>query len=145
MATRLMAKRALTAPAIVWLLAILQFIAFLMFPPASFSPTSQEWWLPVLNAVMALLGILQLMVRRSVQTWPWHIQSFAHGMNIISRLMMLMPRATRNVQGVLRLNGLYLALTAGAMLISAFYLWYFEIHEVRITFLSRKSRAEASA
>jgi hypothetical protein len=140
-----MVKRVLTTPVIIWLLCIIQFIAFLMFPPASFSPTSQEWWLPVLNALMALLGILQLMVRRSVQTWPWHIQSFAHGMNIISRLMMLMPRATRNVQGVLRLNGLYLVLTAAAMLLSAFYLWYFEIHEVRITFLSRKSKAEASA
>ncbi len=140
-----MIKRALTAPAVVWLLFILQFIAFLMFPPASFSPTSQEWWLPVLNALMALLGIMQLMVRRSAHSWPWHILSFAHGMNIISRLMMLMPRATRNVQGVLRLNGLYLALTAGAMLISLFYLWYFEVHEVRITFLSRKSKAEANA
>ncbi len=140
-----MAKRALTAPVVVWLLFILQFIPLLLFPPASFSPTSQEWWLPVLNALMALLGILQLMVRRSVQSWPWHIMSFAHGMNIISRLMMLMPRATRNVQGVLRINGLYLALTAAAMLISAFYLWYFEIYEVRITFLSRRSKAGASA
>jgi len=140
-----MVKRVLTAPVIVWLLCIIQFIAFLMFPPASFSPKSQEWWLPVLNALMALLGIMQLMVRRSVQTWPWHILSFAHGMNIISRLMMLMPRATRNVQGVLRLNGLYLALTAGALLISAFYLWYFEVYEVRITFLSRKSEVEANA
>jgi hypothetical protein len=140
-----MAKRALTAPVIVWLLCILQFVAFLMFPPASFSPKSQEWWLPVLNALMALLGIMQLMVRRSVQTWPWYILCFAHGMNIISRLMMLMPRATRNVQGALRINGLYLALSVAAMLISAFYLWYLEVHEVRMTFLSKRSEPRTSS
>jgi hypothetical protein len=140
-----MAKRALTAPVIVWLLCILQFIAFLLFPPASFSPTSQEWWLPVLNALMAVLGILQLMVRRSVQAWPWYILSFAHGINIISRLMMLMPRATRNVQGVLRINGLYLVLTVAAMLISAFYLRYLEVHEVRMTFLSKRGEPKTSS
>jgi hypothetical protein len=140
-----MVKRVLTAPVMVWLFCIVQFIAFLLFPPASFSPTSQEWWLPVLNALMALLGILQLMVRRSVQVWPWYILCFAHGVNIISRLMMLMPRATRNVQGALRLNGLYLALTVAAMLISAFYLWYFAVHEVRMTFLLKRGEPRTSS
>jgi hypothetical protein len=140
-----MAKKALTAPVAVWILCILQFIAFLLFPPTAFSPTSQEWWLPVLSALMALIGVLQLTVRRSIQAWPWYILSFAHGINIISRLMTFLPRATRNVQGTLRVNGLYIGLAAASMLMSAFFLWYFEQHEVRMTFLSKRSETKASA
>ena len=140
-----MSKKAATSPIFVWAVCILQFIPLMLFPPQTYSPASQEWWLPVLCSLMALFGILQLMIGRSVQLWPWYILSFAHGVNIISRLMLFLPRATRNVKGTLRLNMLYLLLSALAMLLSAFLLWYFEQHEVRITFLSKKAAAKGSA
>jgi hypothetical protein len=133
-----MKKAAITSPGVVWAVCILQFVPLMLFPPQTYSPASQEWWLPVLCALMALFGILQLMIRRSVQLWPWYILSFAHGVNIISRLMLFLPRATRNVKGTLLLNTLYLSLSVLAMLMSAFLLWYFEQHAVRITFLSKR-------
>ena len=134
-----MAKTASSAKPLVWVLCIVQFIPLLLFPPSSFSLTSQEWWLPVLNAMLALVGTLQLMVRRSPQAWPWYITSFAHGVNIISRLMLFLPRAAVRVQGDLRLNSLYVALALASMLISAFYLWYLERYEVRTAFLRRSA------
>jgi len=134
-----MAKTASSAKPLVWVLCIVQFIPLLLFPPSSFSLTSQEWWLPVLNAMLALVGTLQLMVRRSPQAWPWYITSFAHGVNIISRLMLFLPRAAVRVQGELRLNSLYVALALASMLISAFYLWYLERYEVRTAFLRRSA------
>jgi hypothetical protein len=75
------------------------------------------------------------MVRRSAQAWPWYILSFAHGINIISRLMLFLPRAAVRVQGELRLNTLYVVLAVVSMLLSAFYLWYLERYEVRTAFL----------
>jgi len=125
------------AKPLVWLLCIVQFVTFVLFPPSSFSPASQEWWLPVLSAVLALVGTLQLMLRRSPYAWPWYVISFAHGINIISRLMLFLPRAAVRVQGELRLNTLYVVLAVASMLISAFYLWYFERYEVRSAFLKR--------
>jgi hypothetical protein len=111
---------------------ILQIIPLVLFPPESFSPNSQEWWLPVLLAAMVLLACAQLILRRSHQLWPWHLMSFAQGFNIISRLMMLWPHATKTVGGVTVLNVPYVALTLASMAMSAFLLWYLELPEVRI-------------
>lgn len=133
-----MPRKPIAAPFVVWVLLILQFVPLVLFPRKAFSPVSQEWWLPVLCAVLALFACLQLMVRRSAQLWPWYVLSFSHGINIISRLMMLMPRATVNVKGTLKPNTLYLLLTVLAMAISAFYLWYYEQHEVRMSFLKKE-------
>jgi len=138
-----MARKTIAAPLLVWILVVVQFVPLVLFPPRAFSATSQEWWLPALCALLALVAALQLMIRRTPLLWPWYVMSFAHGINIISRLMMLMPRATLNIKGKIRPNGLYLLLTALAMLISAFYLWYFEQHEVRMAFL-RKQEAKAA-
>jgi len=139
-----MIRKVLTSPVLVWAICFLQFLPLLLFPPQTYSPTSQEWWLPLLCAFITLFAIVQLMARRSAQLWPWHIISFAHGVNIISRLMLLFPRATRNIKGVLQINSLYLLLSALAMLLSAFCLWYFEQYEVRGTFLSKSSEEKAS-
>jgi hypothetical protein len=136
-----MARKVFASPAVVYLLFIAQFVPLVLFPPKAFSPASQEWWLPVLCAVLAVVACLQLIIRRSSQLWPWYVLSFAHGINIISRLMMLMPRATVNVKGALKPNALYLLLTALAMLLSAFYLWYYEQHEVRMALLRKAAPA----
>ncbi len=133
-----MARKRIAAPLLVWVLLFVQFIPLVLFPPRAFAPTSQEWWLPALCALLALVATLQLLIRRTPQLWPWYVMSFAHGINIISRLMMLMPRSALNVKGKVVVNGLYLLLTVVAMLVSAFYLWYFELHEVRTTFLKKE-------
>lgn len=113
----------------------LQFIPLLLFPPQAFSPNSQEWWLPALLAALALVAAAELILRRSVQLWPWHLMIFAHGFNIISRLMIVWSHATRIVGGVTVANGPYLLTTLVAMVLSAGLLWYLELPGVRVGLL----------
>ncbi len=114
---------------------ILQFIPFVLFPPDAFSLQSQEWWLPVLLGVMVIFADVQLIVRRSDQMWPWNLMSFAQGFNIISRLMMLWPHATKVVGGTTVPNVLYIVLTFLTFALSALLLWYTELPDVRLGLL----------
>lgn len=127
-----MRRQAITTRGCIMGALILQIIPLVLFPPESFSPNSQEWWLPVLLAAMVLLACVQLILRRSHQLWPWHLMSFSQGFNIISRLMMLWPHATKTVGGATVLNVPYVALTLASMAMSAFLLWYLELPEVRM-------------
>jgi hypothetical protein len=124
---RTIAQRRVIIPVI-----LLQLIPLVLFPPESFAPTTQEWWLPFLLGVMVVLADLQLIFGHNNATWPWHLMSFAQGFNIISRLMMVWSHATITYKGVTELNGLYLGLTALALLLSALMLWYIELPEVRM-------------
>lgn len=124
-----------TRPAITTVL-IAQFIPLLLFPAASFAPTSQEWWLPVLLAVMVVVADVELIVRRTTQVRPWNLLLFAQGFNIISRLMMLWGHATVTVGGATVLNLPYIVLTLAAMTMSAWLLWYLELPEVRLGLLA---------
>jgi hypothetical protein len=130
-----MQRRALYRPGVIILILILQFIPLLLFPASSFAPTTQEWWLPALLALMVLVAIVQLVVRRSAAAWPWYLISFAHGFNIISRLMMLWSHATVNVESAQVVNWPYIIMTFLAMGMSAFVLWYVEKPEVRVGLL----------
>lgn len=114
---------------------ILQLVPLVLFPPESFSANSQEWWLPALLAMMVLAACVELILRGSHQLWPWHLMSFAQGLNIISRLMMVWPHATKTVGGVTVLNAPYVSLTVTAMAMSAVLLWYLELPDVRIGLL----------
>jgi hypothetical protein len=111
---------------------LLQVVPFLMFPARSFAATSQEWWLPILLLVLVVAADIHLIFRRSTQLWPWHLLSFAHGFNVISRLMMLWPHATRPVGGQLVIDAPYVALSCASMAISGFLLWYLELPDVRL-------------
>jgi hypothetical protein len=127
-----MQRRAIASRGVIVVLLILQFIPLVLFPPESFSPTTQEWWLPVLLAVMVLWADVELIVRRNDKVWPWYLMSFAQGFNIISRIMMLWPHATRVVNKVEVLNGPYIVLTFLSIALSAFLLWYQELPDVRL-------------
>jgi hypothetical protein len=87
--------------------------------------------LPVLLALLAAVAVFQIIFRNSLVVWPWHLLGFAHGFNIISRLMMLMPHATVIVDGQQMLNLPYVVTTLVAMGLSQFMLWYAELPEVR--------------
>ena len=114
---------------------VLQPIPLMLFPPASFSASSQEWWLPALLAVMVIIADAQLLLRSAAPVWPWHLLEFAQGFNIISRLMMIWPHATVVVGGATVLNGPYVALSLLAMILSGALLWYLELPEVRLGLL----------
>jgi hypothetical protein len=62
--------------------------------------------------------------------------SFAQGVNIISRIMMLLPHATVNNEGTQVFNSAYFIIAVVAMLLSAFEIWYNELPEVRRKLLS---------
>ena len=127
-----MNRRAITSPGAIRGILLLQFVSLVLFPPESFSARSQEWWLPVLLAVMVVTAVVQLLARRSSAVWPWHLMIFAQGFNIISRLMMVWAHATITVGTATVFNLPYVALTSLAMTASAFLLWYFELPEVRM-------------
>jgi hypothetical protein len=126
-----MSRESLVTRPVITTILIAQFIPLLLFPPESFAATSQEWWLPVLLAVMILVADIELIVRRTTNVLPWNLLLFAQGFNIISRLMMLWGHATKTAGGVTVLNLPYIALTLVAMAMSAWLLWYLELPEVR--------------
>lgn len=132
-----MLRRVLTTPDMITAILVIQLISLILFPAESFSPTTQEWWLPVLLAVMVIIADVELIVRRSSAAWPWYLMSFAQGFNIISRLMMLWPHATIAVGKEFALNLPYLILTALSLAFSAFMLWYMELPEIRIGLLRK--------
>ncbi len=140
-----MLRKAIVQPKIVQLILILQFIPLVLFPPESFSPTTQEWWLPVLLAIMAIIAVFQITVRHTVVLWPWYLLSFSQGFNIISRLMLLMPHATVNVGGVQQFNTPYVALTILSILLSSAMLSYLEMPEVRMTFLPQQQNQKTAS
>lgn len=110
---------------------ILQAIPLILLPPASFTMASQEWWLPAFLMLLTVIAVFELAVRKNTSTWPWDLLGFTQGFNIISRLMMLMPRATMLVNGDKVFNALYFILGLISMLMSVFMLWYISKPEVR--------------
>jgi len=124
-----MMRQSLVKPNFIKLFLILQLIPLILFPPESFK--TQEWWLPVLLAVLVVVAVVQLF-RHSPALWPWYLISFAQGFNIISRLMMLMPHITRYENGVQVFNAPYVVLTVLSLVCSTFLLWYTELPEVRL-------------
>lgn len=114
------------------ILLIVQLLPLVIFPPASYSPTSQEWWLPILLAVMVIWADVELLVRKNTALWPWYLLGFSQGFNVISRLLMLMPRITVGVNGVEQFNTVYVVFAVVSCLMSAFILWYAEQPEVRM-------------
>jgi hypothetical protein len=114
----------------------LQVLPLLVFPPSSYSVKSQEWWLPVLLTFLVVIALVQLLIRKTQALWPWYLVSFAQGVNIISRIMMLLPHTTVNHEGNQQFNSEYFIIAVVAMLISAFEIWYNELPEVRRKLLS---------
>jgi hypothetical protein len=113
-----------------------QIVPLLAFPVSSYSIKSQEWWLPVLLTFLVAIALVQILMRRTQAAWPWYLVSFAQGVNIISRLMMLLPHTTVNNQGTQQFNTVYFIVAVAAMLLSAFEIWYNELPEVRRNLLS---------
>ncbi len=126
-----MLRKLLSNRIAVYVILCIQIVPLLIFPASSYSPKSQEWWLPVLLSFLVVLSLVQLVFRKSQASWPWYLLSFSQGFNIISRLMMILPHATQNAEGVQVFNSSYVILTAIAMVLSAFQIWYCELPEVR--------------
>ncbi len=95
-----MQQRSLTHPVTVAAVLIMQIIPLMLFPLSLFTINNQDWWLPMLLAIMVLVADYQIIVRRSVQLGPWYLLAFAQGFNIISRLMMVWAHATVTVNKV---------------------------------------------
>lgn len=132
-----MSRRALTRPAAIRAVLILQLIPLILFPARSFSGATQEWWLPVLLALMVLAADFALMVRRTGEVGPWYLISFAQGFNIIARLMILFPHAARTVNGATVVDVPHIVTSFVAIALSAFLLWYTELPEVRMGLIRR--------
>ncbi len=133
-----MRSRALTHRGTIIAVLLLQLIPLILLPAESFSLKTQEWWLSVLLSLMVLVADIQLILRQSSGPGPWDLLSFAQGVNIISRLMLVWPHATMQVNGAWMPNWTYIVFCAASMAFSVFVLWYTELPEVR-TGLLRKA------
>jgi hypothetical protein len=114
------------------IILILQIIPLVIFPPASYAPTNQEWWLPVILGVLAMVSVVQLLAGKTNPLWPWLLMGFAQGFNIISRILMIFPHITHNVNGTQVFYTSYVLIGALAVALSLFVLWYTELPEIRM-------------
>ena len=130
-----MQRQAIANPRLVMAVLILQLIPLVLFPAASFSTKTQEWWLPLLLALMVIVADVYLIAVRTPAPWPWYLLSFAQGFNIISRLMMVWPHSADQVGTAWVLNLPYILLTVVSIVLSAIVLWYTEKPEVRMGLL----------
>ncbi len=128
-----MFRKLLQRPRAARLIIVLQVLPILALRPQGYALSSQEWWLPVLLAVLVVVSASRLLIRGTHAAWPWYLFSFAQGFSIISKLMMLMPHASRVVDKVHRLDGTHVAVSIASMALSAFAIWYCEQPEVRNT------------
>jgi hypothetical protein len=131
-----MLRKILSARGVIPVVMCVQIVPLLIFPPASYSTRSQEWWLPVLLTFLVIIALVQILIRKTRAPWPWYLVSFAQGVNIISRLMMFLPHATKNNGGVQIFDIEYLVISIVAMLLSAFEIWYNDLPEVRRSLFS---------
>jgi len=126
-----MLRKLLSKRIAIYVILCLQLVPLLILPASSYSPSTQEWWLPIVLCFLVILALVQLFFRKSHASWPWYLLAFSQGFNIISRLMMLLPHTTQNAGGVQRFNTDYVVIAAIAMVLSAFEIWYSELPEVR--------------
>lgn len=117
----------------------LELIPLLMLPPNLYASTSQVWWLPMILSIFAIIALVQLVVRRATVIWPWNLLSLSQGLNVISRLMMLLPNSTIYIDGVLTVNTLYIILTLISIGLSFYFIVYNERPEVRMSLISKVS------
>ena len=124
-------RKLLSLRAIIPVVMCFQVVPLLIFPPNAYSVASQEWWLPVLLVFLVIISLVQILIRRSHAAWPWFLVSFAQGVNIISRIMMLLSHTTVNHEGNQVFNTPYFVVAVVAMILSAMEIWYNELPEVR--------------
>jgi len=120
---------------VITVILFLQLIPLFLFPPDVFTLASQEWWLPLMLVIMALVGLVQLVFLHNPGPQPWYLLNFAQGFNVISRLLMLFPQTYMNIGGKQIFNSVYVILTVISMAISAFLINYFERADVRLNLL----------
>jgi hypothetical protein len=125
-------KKAILKRSLIIPFFILQLIPIVLFPPASYALTTQEWWLPLLLAVLTVFATFELVVRHNPEAWPWYLLSFGQGFNIISRLLMLMPHTVLNTDNGQIFNTTYVVITLFCIAVSWFFLWYLEQPELRM-------------
>lgn len=125
-------KKAILSRGLIIPFLILQIFPIILYPIESFSIKTQEWWLPALLVFLAIYGSVELVVRHNPESWPWYLLTFSQGFNIISRLLMFMPRTIMNINDQQVFNYLYISLTVVAIAISWFLLWYLEQPETRM-------------
>lgn len=129
-----MLRTLLLRPAAARSILVLQVLPIVALRPQGYALSSQEWWLPALLAVLVLVSAARLLIRGTHAAWPWYLFSFGQGVSIISKLMMLMPHASKVVDKVNRLDATHVAVSIASMALSASAIWYCEQPEVRNMF-----------
>ena len=131
----------LLRPTVARMIIALQVLPVIALRPRGYAVTSQEWWLPALLSVLALVSAARVLIRGTNAPWPWYLFSFAQGFSIISKLMMFMPHASTMVDGAQRLDVTHVLVSICSMAVSGFVIWYCERPEVRNLFAPARARS----
>jgi hypothetical protein len=127
-----MFRRFITGRAMIPVVLCLQVLPLIVFPLSVFKLSTQEWWLPAFLTMLTIISLIQILLRREIAVAPWYILSFSQGLNIISRIMTLLPHATVTESGGgLEANAGYIIIAFAAILFSAFEIWYNDLPELR--------------
>ncbi len=126
-----MLRKYLLRPTVARLIIILQVLPVIALRPGGYAVSSQEWWLPALLAVLAVVSAVRVLAGGTSAPWPWSLFSFSQGFSIISKLMMFMPHASVTVAGARRLDVTHVVISIVSMAASAFVIWYCEQPQVR--------------
>lgn len=118
-------------------LLILEILPLILLPISSFRRYGQEWWLPVLLTLFSLIALFQIIVRKTAVIWPWNLLSLCQGINIISRLMLIIPHATVKVGDGLGFNFVYVLITLISIAASFWFIFYNEKPGVRLAMLPK--------
>lgn len=128
-------KKLLTNKTFLTVMLLIQFIPLLAFTGEAYDLKGQVWWLPAFLAVLVLVALFKIIVRGTYASWPWNLIGFAHGFNIISRLMMYFGHLVSQNGEAVVFNWDYAVIGVIAMLWSGFMLWMIEFPEVKNTMM----------
>lgn len=120
------------------LILVLNLVLLTPMPSSSISRQSQEWRLPVFLCILTVAALVQVLVRRSTAAWPWSLISFAQGMSVISRRMMLLPYLPSTVNGADRYDAAYPYRTAISMIFPLLSIRFCGMPEIRRSLLFMK-------
>ncbi|HMN13240.1 MAG TPA: hypothetical protein PKD55_13050 [Bellilinea sp.] len=118
-------------------LLILELVPLILLPITSFKRYGQEWWLPLLLVIFSIFSLVQIIVRKTTVLWPWNLLSLCQGINIISRLMLIIPHATVKAGDGLAFNFIYVLLAVISIAASFWFIVFNEKPEVRIAMLPK--------
>lgn len=109
-------------------LVVLQFVPLILMPPSLIESDSQVLTIPIFLIVLALIATIALAMGNRT-AWPRAMLIFAQGLNVVTRLMILLSHAAPSKGTV---DGLFIILSLVAIGTSGFILYMFDQFQLNL-------------